>query len=169
VDILAVSGFKGTTIMQRKITAPPIFYILLVSGLCGCVNAARNTEELHSTHERDMTVGIVQREIHRGMSAGEVAEELGSPNIVEKDEGGKETWIYDKIATEASYSRSSGDTSGLVGAGGLPGSALILGIFTGNYAKSAGASATTQKTLTVVIKFDNNSRVDSFSYHSSKF
>lgn len=146
------------------------FFLLSAMGYAsGCVDAARNTAELHSTNEREMTVGIVQREIHHGMSAGDVAEELGSPNIVERDGEGRQTWIYDKIATEASYSQSSGSVGGLAGAGGTPGSALILGGLFGGYSKSAGAAATTQKTLTVVIKFDRADRVESFSYHSSKF
>ena len=33
----------------------------------------------------------------------------------------------------------------------------------------AGASATTQKTLTVVIKYDKKGLVKDFSYHASKF
>jgi hypothetical protein len=74
-----------------------------------------------------MTVGIVQKEIRVGMSQADVALALGSPNIVTSDGSGKETWIYDKIASEASYSASSGGVSGGVGAGGLAGSALILG------------------------------------------
>ena len=56
-----------------------------------------------------------------------------------------------------------------MGAGGLAGSALILGGVGGGYSKSAGASSTTQKTLTVVIKFDDRKNVESFSYHASKF
>lgn len=136
--------------------------------LSGCVNAANNSRELHSTNERDMTVGIVQREIRKGMYSSEVAEQLGSPNIVKK-EGEGEVWIYDKIATEASYSTSRGSVGGLAGAGGIPGATLLLGILTGDYAKSAGAYASTQKTLTVVIRFDEANRVNSFSYHSSKF
>ena len=54
-----------------------------------------------------MTVGVVQREIHTGLTQDQVAEALGSPNIVTRDASGNETWIYDKIATEASYSNSS--------------------------------------------------------------
>jgi outer membrane protein assembly factor BamE (lipoprotein component of BamABCDE complex) len=87
------------------------------------------------------------------MSGAQVAEALGSPNIVTKDEGGDETWVFDKIATEASYSESS---SGLF---------LVLYASGGR----SGAAAVTQKTLTVVIKFDTNSKVKSFSYHASKF
>lgn len=147
-----------------------IIFCILVSGfMFGCMTAAQHQQELGSTKEREMTVGIVQKEIHVGMSQADVAMALGSPNIVTNDGSGKETWIYDKIATEASYSTSRGGVGGGVGAGGLAGSALILGGVGGGYSKSAGASSTTQKTLTVVIKFDNKKKVDSFSYHASKF
>jgi hypothetical protein len=81
----------------------------------------------------------------------------------------KETWIYDKIATEASYSTSGGGASGLVGVGGVAGSALILGGVGGSYYRSSGARSTTQKTLTVIINFDEKGKVESFSYHTSKF
>lgn len=100
-----------------------------------------------------MTVGTVQKEIRVGLSQADVAEALGSPNIVTKDGTGKETWIYDKIASEASYSASS-----------TYGSILILGM-----TSASGAASSTQKTLTVVIKFDSNNNVASFTYHTSKF
>ncbi len=87
------------------------------------------------------------------MSQADVATALGSPNIVTKDSDGHEAWVYDKIATEASYSNASG------------GVFLILG----GYSKNAGASSTTQKTLTVVIKFDDAQKVASVAYHASKF
>jgi outer membrane protein assembly factor BamE (lipoprotein component of BamABCDE complex) len=135
----------------------------------GCVNASNHVRELHSTQEQEMTVGIVQKEIRRGMSQGDVALALGSPNIVSSDSAGKETWIYDKIATEASYSNSRGGLGGLGGILGAPGSVLLLGLGQGDYQKNAGASATTQKTLTVVIKFDDQDRVENATYHSSRF
>lgn len=137
--------------------------------LSGCVNAAVHQQELHSTQEREMTLGIVQREIREGMSQGDVADALGSPNIVNRDSGGKETWIYDKIATEASYSNSRGGAGGAFGAGGYAGSVLLLGLLTGDYQKQAGASAQTQKTLTVVIRFGTGGKVERATYHSSRF
>jgi hypothetical protein len=91
------------------------------------------------------------------MSQADVASALGSPNIVTKDAEGKETWVYDKIATEASYSQSSG--------GGYA-TLILLGI---GGSREAGAYSTTQRTLTVVIKFDKNSSVESFKYHATKF
>ncbi len=121
--------------------------------LSGCMSAAQHQKSLSSTQEREMTLGIVQKEIRVGMSQADVATALGSPNIVTRDSSGKETWIYDKIATEASYSQSHGY-----------GTILILG-----FSRDAGAVSTTQKTLTVVIKFGEKNAVDSFSYHTSKF
>ncbi len=145
------------------------FCLLALIFLSGCMSAAQHQQSLPSTRDREMTLGIVQKEIRVGMSQADVAVALGSPNIVTKDSTGKEAWIYDKIATEAYYSKSSGGLGGGLGAGGIAGSALILGGVGGGYSKEAGAAGSTQKTLTVVIKFDEKNSVESFSYHSSKF
>jgi len=141
--------------------------ILLLIPICGCKTAAEHQASLHSSKEREMTLGIVQKDIKTGMSQADVAAALGSPNIVSKDSEGNESWIYDKIATEVSYSRDSGGIS--AGGGGLIESwSMVLG-GGASYSRSSGAAAQTQKTLTVVIKFDENSLVKSLSYHSSKF
>ena len=104
--------------------------------------------------EQEMTLGVVQREVKIGSSMDEVATALGSPNIVTKDADGKDTWIYDKMSRVTSYN-DSGFAVGL--------------ILVGGYGKNKGNYETTQKTLTVVIKFDKNSQVESFTYHMSKF
>lgn len=118
-----------------------------------CKSAEDNRQDLRSTQEWEITAGIVKKEIRKGMSGAEVAEALGSPNITTKDEQERETWVYDKIATEASYSESQSSLF------------LILGGIT----NQSGAVSTTQKTLTVVIRFDANGKVTSYSYHTSKF
>ncbi len=141
--------------------------LILLIFVAGCMTAAEHQEALHSSKEREMTVGIVQKDIHVGMSQTEVAETLGSPNIVTKDSGGNESWVYDKIATEVSYSRDSGGI--LAGAGGWIENWRLLPVGGAAYSKSAGAAAQTQKTLTVIIKFDDNGLVKTLSYHSSKF
>lgn len=135
-----------------------IAFSMLVIALTigGCMSAAQHQQSLSSTQEQEMTVGIVQKEIRKGMSQADVAAALGSPNIVTKDSQGNETWIYDKIASQVSYSKDSGGTG------------LIINLF-GGYGREAGAVSTTQKTLTVVIKYDANGLVDTFSYHASKF
>jgi hypothetical protein len=95
------------------------------------------------------------------MSGADVAALLGSFNIVTADQERRETWIYDKVATEAAYSRSGGSVVGL--AFSSMGDGLA-----GGEAK-AGTTSTSQRTLTVIIKFDNDRLVRHFSYHASLF
>jgi len=128
-------------------------FLLMVALAGGCVSAQKHYKEAHGEYEREITVGTVQKEIRLGMSGAEVATALGSPNIVTTDEKGREVWIYDKISTDVSYSRS--DSFGTL---------LLIG-----GTKEAGARSTTQKTLTVVIKFDDSGKVRDFAYHSSRF
>jgi len=132
--------------------------------LVGCKTAAEHHASLPSTHERKMTVGVVQKEIKVGMSQTKVAEVLGSPNIISRDAKGRESWIYDKLSTDTAYSKDSGGVQTLVlGWGNDIGGAAAPG-----YRASSGASSTTQRTLTVIIKFKGGV-VDEFSYHSSRF
>ena len=143
--------------------------LFAVGVMIAVLAACATNSGLHSTDQRNMTVGLVQKEIKIGMSGGEVAAVLGSPNIVTRDNAGQETWVYDKIATEASYVDSSGSVGGAAKGAGIAGDTLLLGTVGGKYGRSSGASATTQRTLTVLIRFDVNGSVDSFSYHSSTF
>ena len=139
---------------------------ILVLSLLGLVAAGCSAQH-HATDVRAaeetnrMTVGKVQREIRMGMSAAEVAQVLGSPNIVTTDDQRNETWIYDKISSDVTYSRSSGSVVGLIF--GSSGGGAGVG------STSAGSTSSTQRTLTVIIKFDENNMVRDFSYHSSQF
>jgi len=137
-----------------------ILILALAASCCvavgGCMRAAQHQQSLGSANEQAMTLGVVQKEIKVGMSQADVVEALGSPNMVTKDANDKETWVYDKIATEASYSRDSGGTG------------LLLALV-GGYGREAGAASSTQRTLTVVIKFNPDGKVESTSYHATKF
>ncbi|SFL28895.1 hypothetical protein SAMN05216302_10545 [Nitrosomonas aestuarii] len=126
---------------------------LLVLLFSGCQSAGTHRAAATDNSSDRMTVGKVQREIRVGMSNAEVAQVLGSPNIVSTDEERREVWIYDKIATDYAQSSSSGGVN-----------ILILGV-----GASAGASSTSQRTLTVIIKFDNVGKVRDFAYHTTRF
>jgi outer membrane protein assembly factor BamE (lipoprotein component of BamABCDE complex) len=131
---------------------------LLAAG-CSATHHAADVREANDTDR--VTVGTVQKEIVIGMSAADVASVLGSPNIVTTEEERQETWIYDKISSDVTYSRSSGTIVGLLfgSAGGGAGAGST----------SAGSRSSSQRTLTVIIKFDGNSKVRDFSYHTSRF
>jgi len=87
--------------------------------------------------------------------------------MVTTDDLRRETWVYDKISTETAYSTSSGGVAGLI-LGGF--SNVLVGAGAGATAsQSAGARSTSQKTLTIIVKFDDHGKVRDFSYRSSSF
>jgi outer membrane protein assembly factor BamE (lipoprotein component of BamABCDE complex) len=133
------------------------------------MSAQEHRAAVQSQDGDKLTVSTVQREIRVGMSGGQVAQVLGSPNIVSTDEQGREVWIYDKIATDRAYSQSSGGVSALILGGALVGPGLAGGAAAPGYSAGAGASSTSQRTLTVIIKYDNEKKVRDFAYHTSRF
>jgi len=126
--------------------------------------------------EQELTVGTVQKYIHSGMAQDEVAIALGSPNIVTQDANGKETWIYDKISssiTDRNKNESAMENStytryfwhDLL-------TLATLGLINKDVKpelKDVSQVVSTQKTLTIVVKFDSSNKVESYTYHMSKF
>ncbi len=155
--------------------------VVVVAGGCMTTQpqptAAQHREALGSTGEQKMTLGLVQSSISKGMSQADVATTLGSPNMVTQDAEGNETWIYDKISTESTHSSSSKRESAGVGLGTalLAGVGSVAGGVVGGASassqasQSSGARSQSQRTLTVVIKFDGGKRVSDVRYQSTSF
>lgn len=132
------------------------FLIIPIAIAClatSCQTARSHQHDLPEEEADAFTLGRVQKKIHVGMSQTDVVYALGSPNIVTKDAHAKESWVYDKAAREVSYSQDGG------------GVWLIFG----GYGKNAGASQSSQKTLTIVIKFGDTGLVEDVTYHATKF
>jgi len=128
--------------------------LLAATVLSGCMSAMQHKSNVGiEDSSQNLTVGTVQKEIRIGMSGSEVATVLGSPNIVTTDEERREVWVYDKVATDVVKSTSNGWVFALLAGGQV----------------SSGAASRSQRTLTVVVKFDDNQRVRDFAYHTSKF
>lgn len=141
------------------------FLLLLPFLMTACMSAGEHKSQVQDDSTDKLTVGTVQREIRVGMSGAEVAEVLGSPNMVSTDEQRREVWVYDKISTDTVYSSSQSGMSALV-----LGSVGNIGLGLGpKLSLVAGATSTSQRTLTILIKFDKNSLVRDFAYHASKF
>jgi outer membrane protein assembly factor BamE (lipoprotein component of BamABCDE complex) len=132
---------------------PGFFMLIGLIALAGCASASARRQDVQDNGPNSLTVGKVQRDIRLGMSSAQVAEVLGSPNMVTTDEERREVWVYDKIASDVTYSQGGGYWT------------LIL--FGSD--RQTGATATAQRTLTVVIKFDKEGKVRDFAYNSSKF
>lgn len=123
--------------------------LCVMVALSGCLGGGEKAE----IKEDRLTVGKVQGEIKVGMPASQVAELLGSPNIVTTDEKRREVWIYDKISSERVDTASS-SFAGLI----------ILGAASRN-----SSSAQRQRTLTIIIKYDEEKMVRDFAYNATQF
>ena len=130
----------------------------LVSLICllSCalfISSCASTQKSADPATDNISVGKVQREIKIGMTSAEVVEVLGSPNIVTTDEQRREVWVYDKMSTQIDSSSSSkGIWLVVVGA-----------------SSDKSKQSTSQRTLTIIIKFDNEGKVRDFSYRTSSF
>lgn len=113
--------------------------------LSGCQSTDNNTSNL--------TVGLVQQHIKKGVTKAKVTEVLGSPNIITSDTNGGEIWVYDRISSETSTKSSM---SG-------------LGLILVNLGRSNSSVSSTQKSLTIIVKFNQNDVVVDVSYKTSTF
>ncbi len=142
-----------------------IFLLPVVLIAAGCSTAPQHRADVQDDSADRVTVGVVQKDIYIGMPGSAVIAAIGSPNVVTTNEDRNEVWVYDKFATDVVHSESSGGVWGIIfGPIGSAGSAAF-----GNARQSSGATSTSQRTLTIVIRFDAEHRVSDFAYHSSRF
>jgi outer membrane protein assembly factor BamE (lipoprotein component of BamABCDE complex) len=121
---------------------------------CGLLGACREPAAPREAQPAEqLTLGKVQGEIKVGLPSARVVEILGSPNIVTTDDQRREVWVYDKISTE----RMNAGTSSY-------GTLLLFG---GRSDESR--SETRQRTLTIVVKFDDEKKVRDFAYNYTQF
>ncbi len=88
-----------------------------------------------------ITLGNVQMVVKKGASNADVIGALSSPNIVTTNNDGTETWVYDKIMTEAESAIGS----------------------------NSSVSVRSTRTMIVVIKFDKASRVETVQYRQTSY
>lgn len=129
------------------------------------MSAGQHRQAVRDEGSNRITVGVVQKEVRIGMSGADIVGILGSPNIVSTDSERREVWVYDRIATEYVYSSTGGGVNTFV----LGFNSDVLTGAGGGYSQSAGAASRSQRTLTIIVKFDGQSLVRDFAYHSSRF
>ena len=124
--------------------------LIAFSLVVGCSNAPKETPS-------KLTLGLAQSTVTKGSNQSEIIKVLGAPNIISKDKLGNETWTYDRIARDAQSNSRSGAGFG----------ALFGWIFAGG--SSSSSSSMSNKSLTVIITFDDNKNVIDYAYQSLEF
>ena len=118
----------------------------------GCMQTPQLPER--TSKNSDLTHGNVQLNLHVGETTQtQVLEAFGAPNITSIDGSNQEVWTYQRQATVAESSSVSNYWT------------IVL---TGGTAKAAGFEQT-QRTMTLLIKFDANKVVSDFRSRSSDF
>ena len=129
---------------------------VILIGLISLMSACTATSS--TSADKNLTVGLVQKEIKVGVSSLKVAQTLGSPNIVKKSpDSNGEVWIYDRI------SQTQSDAS--LGINVLGGGSDAIGLIGGN----ASSSESSSRSLTVIIKLDEQDMVEEVSYFRSAY
>jgi hypothetical protein len=147
-------------VMRNKLHA------LGLAVLLSLPQAARAADEpakapAKAPREGELTLGAIQRTMKTGMSTTEVMEAAGSPNLVTRGRNGRESWVYDRFATETSEQNVH------VFGGGMGAGPVFAGAVGGGGSRKK--SSTSQRTLMLVVTFGPDGMVESFAYRSSKF
>jgi outer membrane protein assembly factor BamE (lipoprotein component of BamABCDE complex) len=113
-----------------------------------------------TTRNSELTHGNVQMNLKLGETGQtQVLEVFGAPNITSIDGTGQEVWTYQRSATVSQSSSSKGFWTVLTGEAGL----------LGGQSQEASGLEQTQRTMTLIIKFDDNKTVSDFRSQSSEF
>lgn len=101
----------------------------------------------------EFTLGMVQQRIHTGMSQGEVVACIGAPNMVNKGAEGLETWTYNKISqtTQETYNKK-----------------WYFFLLFGKR-KGCKRTETSEKSITVVLSFDEQCCLENIMYKTSSY
>ncbi len=138
------------------------FHVLGLAVLLSFPQAARAADEpAKAPRESDLTLGAIQRTMKTGMSTTEVMDAAGSPNLVTRGRNGRESWVYDRFATETS------EQSVHMFGGGIGAGPVFAGAVGGGGSRKK--SSTSQRTLMLIVTFGQDGMVESFTYRSSKF
>jgi outer membrane protein assembly factor BamE (lipoprotein component of BamABCDE complex) len=114
-----------------------------------------------TTRNSELTHGNVQMNLKLGeTSQTQVLEAFGAPNITSIDGSGQEVWTYQRAATVSQSTSTKGFWTVL-----LTGPSALLG----GQSQEASGFEQTQRTMTLIIRFDDKKIISDFRSRSSEF
>ena len=128
-----------------------IFILSFFVTLTGCMTNATKTEELNRT---PFTHGNVQINLVKDVTTqSEVLEVFGPPNVATINSDGLEVWSYQKNSQVSKSTQSSGNVNVIIFGG----------------SSSSTGFETTSRTMTLILKFDEDKVLREFNSMSSNF
>jgi len=147
--VKAVRGIQS--IQEAVMMAPKLLVACVVLALSSC---AANVPKPVTTRNSALTHGNVKMNLKVGETTqAEVLEVFGAPNITTIDASGREVWTYQRHATVAQSSSGKNYWT----------------IFLAGGSQSASGFEQSSRTITLIIKFDENDIVSDFRSRSSDF
>ncbi len=139
--------------------------LLIAFLICsGCARPpVENPTQIAAPIERVSQQVVASREIKKGMSQTDVENLLGAPSVVARDGEQFETWEYDKIAARVEQNTNElqqiaqSDLNKITMYGVMP-----------RNAESLDSETPSERPLSVKIRFDRDSKVETLSYFISK-
>lgn len=172
---MKTSAIKNTTKRQPSILPAVFGAVAAFFLLSGCVSLPPSPPLAPAEAPRietpsRLSYGAITTRIKKGTTTqAELVELFGGPNIATLDSDGTETWVYEKTASETTTTSRQAVTT----------EAERLDVFFGLGLLRKGASASQSsggttvshsiKTLTVIIKFNDDKTVKDFSARASYF
>lgn len=142
---------------------------ILALAVAGCTTRSPELPA-SSSQKSNLTPGMVEATVKNGETRQvDVLQTFGAPNIVTRDQAGREVWTYD-VHSVAHASASTERSGSLAAAGaGLAGEALVGGAGGVSGGKSTSAGQVSSSTFTLMITFDENDVVQDYRMMSTQF
>ena len=117
-----------------------------------------------------LSYGVVTAAVERGKTTQlELIQLFGGPNISTTDGEGVETWVYERSVSQTDAATKSNNWQAAANLGVSFGNAQ-LGASGGGGSSGAGSStASSFRSLTVIVKFNPNKTVKDYSVRASQF
>ena len=117
-----------------------------------------------------LSYGVVTAAVERGKTTQlELIQMFGGPNISTTDGDGVETWVYERSVSQTDAATKTDNWQAAANLGVSFGHAQ-LGVSGGGGSSGAGSStASSFRSLTVIVKFNQNKTVKDYSVRASQF
>ena len=117
-----------------------------------------------------LSYGIVTSQVRKGETTQlDLVQLFGSPNISTYDSAGIETWVYERTVTQTDVQSNSKAVQGAANLGLFFNFGNAGGGVAGGQSTQAASTASSVRSITVIVKFNDKKIVSDYSVRASYF